>query len=62
MPLIRFAVQPSLPTGHCLALVCGMERTMCANLGAAAKFDMDDYNKLDVEDAVARAKAVYLTR
>ena len=35
---------------------------MCANLGAAAKFDMDDYEKLEVEAAVARAKAVYLTR
>jgi len=30
-----FAIDPSLPTGHCIALVEGAERTLCANLGAA---------------------------
>lgn len=30
-----FARQASLPTGHCIALVEGAERTLVANLGAA---------------------------
>ena len=30
-----FAKHSDLPTGHCIALVSGAERTLCANLGAA---------------------------
>ena len=34
--------QDDLPTGHCIALVEGAERTLAANLGAANKFSPED--------------------
>ena len=34
--------QEDLPTGHCIALVEGAERTLAANLGAANKFSAED--------------------
>ena len=34
---------PSIPTGHCVALVHGEERTMVANLGAASQFDATNW-------------------
>ena len=34
--------QDDLPTGHCIALVEGAERTLAANLGAANKFSVED--------------------
>ena len=37
-----FARQPGLATGHCIALVRGHERTLCANLGAANKYETAD--------------------
>merc|ERR1711894_398881 len=40
--LTAFAKQDDLPTGHCIALVEGAERTLAANLGAANKFSADD--------------------
>jgi len=33
---------PHLPTGHCIALVRGAERTLCANLGAANSYRVED--------------------
>ena len=35
-------LQEDLPTGHCIALVEGAERTLAANLGAANKFSAQD--------------------
>ena len=35
-------IQDDLPTGHCIALVEGAERTLAANLGAANKFSVED--------------------
>eukprot|EP00091_Calanus_sinicus_P022315 TRINITY_DN7009_c0_g1_i1.p1 TRINITY_DN7009_c0_g1~~TRINITY_DN7009_c0_g1_i1.p1 ORF type:complete len:126 (-),score=41.73 TRINITY_DN7009_c0_g1_i1:125-478(-) len=40
--LTSFAKHRYLPTGHCLALVDGAECTLCANLGAATKYDTSD--------------------
>eukprot|EP00090_Calanus_glacialis_P006280 TRINITY_DN14904_c0_g1_i1.p1 TRINITY_DN14904_c0_g1~~TRINITY_DN14904_c0_g1_i1.p1 ORF type:complete len:404 (-),score=98.40 TRINITY_DN14904_c0_g1_i1:69-1280(-) len=40
--LTAFAKHQDLPTGHCIALVDGAERTLCANLGAATKYDTSD--------------------
>ncbi len=54
--------QLDLPTGHCVALVCGMERTLCAMVGAADRFTLEDYEALGVEQCVNEAAAVYLTR
>ena len=38
----REILQDDLPTGHCIALVEGAERTLAANLGAANKFSAED--------------------
>ena len=38
----REKLQDDLPTGHCIALVEGAERTLAANLGAANKFSAED--------------------
>ena len=38
----REILQDDLPTGHCIALVEGAERTLAANLGAANKFSKED--------------------
>ena len=38
----RKTSQDDLPTGHCIALVEGAERTLAANLGAANKFSAED--------------------
>ena len=35
-------LKDDLPTGHCIALVEGAERTLAANLGAANKFSAED--------------------
>jgi adenosine kinase len=40
--LTSFAINKDLPTGHCIALVNGDERTLCANLGAAEKYETSD--------------------
>ncbi len=58
----RFSVHPSRPTGHCVALVRGMERTMCANVGAADEFSADDYDSLGMDGVLEKADVVYLTR
>ena len=43
--LTSFAINKDLPTGHCIALVNGDERTLCANLGAAEKYETSDLEK-----------------
>ncbi len=58
----RFSVHPTLPTGHCVALVCGMERTMCANVGAADEYSAEDYDRMKMEHTIGKADIVYLTR
>ena len=40
--LTSFALNKDLPTGHCIALVNGDERNLCANLGAAEKYETSD--------------------
>lgn len=40
--LTSFAKHQDLSTGHCIALVDGAERTLCANLGAASKYETED--------------------
>ena len=38
----RFAIQEDHPTGHCVALVRGAERTLLAHPGAAEHFGLGD--------------------
>lgn len=55
-----FAVHPHLPTGHCIALVEGAERTLCANLGAANHYTSDHLWTQDNIDMLNNCKVVYV--
>ena len=53
-----FARHPSLPTGHCIALVRGQERTLCANLGAANMYEVSDLEAS--KERLLGTKAIYV--
>jgi len=53
-----FARHPSLPTGHCIALVRGQERTLCANLGAANIYEVSDLEAN--KERLLCTKAIYV--
>ena len=55
-----FAVQPDLPTGHCIALVRGAERTLAANLGAANSYQVGDLWAGDNLASLHHAKVIYV--
>jgi hypothetical protein len=57
--ILRFAIQPTLPTGHCIALSLGAERTMCANLGAAEHFGLGNLKNVALVD-LNLARVVYV--
>ena len=58
--LTSFAVTPDLPTGHCIALVDGDERTLCANLGAANRYKSTDlWSKQNIE-ILKKVKVIYV--
>lgn len=50
----------NLPTGHCINLVHGVERTMVANLGAANHFYLSDLQELDLESRLDNTRLVYV--
>ena len=56
----RLAVQAGLPTGHCIALVRGAERTLCANLGAATSYQLTDLWAGDNQALLHQAKVIYV--
>merc|ERR1712241_1214606 len=49
-----------LPTGHCIALVEGAERTLAANLGAANKFSVEDLWQGKNRTMLEGAKVIYV--
>lgn len=57
----RFFIQDSLPTGHCVALVCGQERTMVASLGAASSFTNDNLQSMNCSNDLSSANVCYIT-
>ena len=58
--LTSFAKHQDLPTGHCIALVDGAERTLCANLGAATKYDTSDlWNSANIT-MLQNTKVIYV--
>ena len=59
--LKRLSLSGSQPTGHCIDLVVGSERTLAANLGAAMTFDLGDYASLNLERDLMRTDLVYTT-
>jgi len=55
-----FAKHQELSTGHCIALVDGAERTLCANLGAANKYDTSDlWNSFNTQ-MLKNTKVIYV--
>jgi len=55
----RLAEQVNHPTGHCIALVQGAERTLVANLGAANHYGLDDLN-VDNIKLIQRSQVIYV--
>eukprot|EP00092_Neocalanus_flemingeri_P013201 GFUD01014228.1.p1 GENE.GFUD01014228.1~~GFUD01014228.1.p1 ORF type:complete len:406 (+),score=85.44 GFUD01014228.1:369-1586(+) len=55
-----FAKHQDLPTGHCIALVDGAERTLCANLGAATKYDTSDLWNNSNMPIMQNTKVIYV--
>ena len=58
--MTAFAVQPQLPTGHCIALVRGAERTLAANLGAANSYQVSHLWSGDNQASLHHAKVIYV--
>jgi len=58
--LTAFAKQEDLPTGHCIALVEGAERTLAANLGAANKFSAEDLWQGNNRTLLEGSKVIYV--
>jgi len=58
--LTTFARHEDLPTGHCIALVRGAERTLCANLGAANKYEVSDLWEGDNRAVLRNTKVIYV--
>ena len=58
--LTSFALHSDLPTGHCIALVDGDERTLCANLGAAVKYDTSDLWTEKNLPLLKKSKVIYV--
>jgi len=58
--LTAFAKQEDLPTGHCIALVEGAERTLAANLGAANKFSAEDLWQGNNRNLLEGSKVIYV--
>ena len=48
------------PTGHCIALVEGEERTLCARLGAAEHYSCEDLWSQSNKEHLENAKVVYI--
>ena len=56
----NMTLHQDLPTGHCIALVRGSERTLCANLGAANKYDISDLWNSDRDNVLQNTKVIYV--
>jgi len=58
--LTSFAKQADLPTGHCIALVEGAERTLVANLGAANRYSVEDLWRGNNSTLLEASKVIYV--
>ena len=56
----RLVVVADQPTGHCLGLVQGDQRTLVANLGAAAHFQLDDLWAEDNRSSLGQSTIIYV--
>jgi len=55
-----FSKQADRPTGHCIALVEGAERTLVANLGAASHYSVEDLWSGGNRSLLLGAKVIYV--
>jgi len=55
-----FAKHSDLPTGHCIALVSGQERTLCASLGAATRYQARHLWSNNNRDMLLHTKVIYV--
>ena len=55
-----FAKHSDLPTGHCIALVSGQERTLCASLGAATSYQARHLWSNNNRDMLLHTKVIYV--
>ena len=58
--MTSFGLTRDLPTGHCIALVDGDERTLCANLGAANKYSTSDLWSQQNIDLLNNVRVIYV--
>lgn len=54
----RYAVHPTLPTGHCIALTNESSRSLVANIGAAGVYTLDDLKKSNI--SLDTIKIIYI--
>lgn len=55
---VRYAVHPTLSTGHCIALTNELTRSLVANIGAAGVYTLDDLKKSDL--SLDTIKIIYI--
>jgi len=56
---ILYQTKEKFPTGTCAVVVTGLDRSLCANLGAADHFSTDFLSEATVKSVVAEAKFFY---
>ena len=56
----RLVVVTDQPTGHCLGLVQGDQRTLVANLGAASHFQLADLWTEDNRSSLGQSTIIYV--
>ncbi|XP_012242193.1 adenosine kinase [Bombus impatiens] len=55
---VRYAIHPTLPTGHCIALTSESTRSLVANIGAAGVYTLDDLKKTNL--SLDTIKIIYI--
>lgn len=55
-----YYVQDKEPTGTCAALICGVNRSLCANLAAANEYKIEHLQQKENWDLIEKAKFYYI--
>lgn len=58
---VVYQKNPEVPTGTCAVLINGRERSLIANLGAANTFSPSHLENADCQDAISKAKLIYIS-
>ena len=57
---VEYRIDPKLPTGRCGVVVTGHNRSMCTDLGAANRYDLEHLKSPDVWALVGGAEVYYV--